>query len=320
MNRRTFLGSGVAAATIRSSPAETSAVPIIDTHIHLYDPSRPQGVPWPPKDTVIYKTTLPSRLREVTKGLGVVGALEVECSPWVDDNQWVLEVAEKDAIMVGMIGNLEPDKPDFKQRLDRLAKNPLYRGIRYGYLWDRDLGKALKKPEFVSGLKELARANLTLDTANPSLRMLRDVIQISDRVPELRVVIDHLPSMYPPPDAKDRADFQTSLRELQKRPKVYTKLSAVLNKVDGKTVSHKLEAHKDRLDLLYETFGADRVLFGSDWPNSDLSAPYTAVLGVVQEYFKTKPQEAAEKYFWKNSVQAYRWVRRDERQPNPRVA
>lgn len=313
--RRQFFETAAATAACAQT-TESSPIPIIDTHIHLYDPSRPQGVPWPPKtNTLIYRPTLPSRFREVTKGLGGVGAIEVECSPWLEDNQWVLDVSANEPVIVGMVGNLEPDKPGFKRNLARFAANPLYRGIRYGYLWDRDLGKAIGNPEFVAGLRELARAGLSLDTANPSVRLLADVIRISDKVPDLRVVIDHLPALYRPRESRESAAYDAHLRELHGRPKVYAKLSAVLRMIDGKTVSYELKDHKDRLDLLTETFGPDRILYGSDWPNSDPSAPYTAVLGVVQEYFKTKSREHAENYFWKNSTRAYRWKARNNSQP-----
>jgi predicted TIM-barrel fold metal-dependent hydrolase len=62
-------------------------------------------------------------------------------------------------------------------------------------------------------------------------------------------------------------------------------------------------------------FGEDRVLFGSDWPNSDGVAPVDKVFAVANEYFQPKPRSVAEKYFWKNSVAAYKWVRRDPSQP-----
>lgn len=280
----------------------------------MYDPARPQGIPWPPKtNTLIYKTTLPSRLREVTRGLGVVGAVEVECSPWLEDNQWVLDVAAKDNIIVGMVGNLEPDKPDFRKHLVRFAKNPLYRGIRYGYLWERNLAEALQKPAFVDGLKELAKMDLVLDTANPSMRLLDDVIRINDVAPDLRVVIDHLPALVPKPEERDA--YLQKLRELGKRPKVYVKLSAVLRKLGDQPVSTQLKDHKAKLDLLFQTFGADRVLYGSDWPNSDPSANYTQVLTIVQEYFHPMGREIAEKYFWRNSQKVYKWVKRDASQP-----
>ena len=170
MNRRTFLSASAAtlAAAQAVDPAEPDGVPILDTHVHLYDPTRPEGVPWPPKtNTLIYKRTLPDRLREVSAGLGVVGAIEVECSPWLQDNQWVLDVMEKDPIMVGTIGNLEPGKPGFAKHLERFAKNPLFLGIRYGYLWDRDLRAELAKPTFVKGLRMLADRGLDARHGEP---------------------------------------------------------------------------------------------------------------------------------------------------------
>src|SRR6476660_2699055 len=152
MERRTFLQ--IAAGTaLGSQTAQAAAIPIIDTHIHLFDPSRPQGVPWPPKgNAVLYKTALPARYRKIAGPLGIVGAIEVEASPWLEDNQWVLDVAAKDTIIVGTVGNLEPGKPDFRKQLDRLHRNPLFRGIRYGNLWNRKLSAELGKPAFVADL------------------------------------------------------------------------------------------------------------------------------------------------------------------------
>ena len=103
MNRRTFLSSTAATATAATATAVAApAIPIIDAHIHLFDVTRPGGVPWPPKDGPIYKTASPARFRELVKGLNVAGAIEVECSPLFDDNQWVLDVMAKEPIMTGI--------------------------------------------------------------------------------------------------------------------------------------------------------------------------------------------------------------------------
>ena len=103
---------------------------------------RSQGVPWPKKkDGILYQPALPDRYRKIAVPLGIVGAIEVEASPWLEDNQWVLDVAAKDKIIVGTVGNLEPGKPDFRKQLERFQRNPLFRGIRYGNIWDRDLGR-----------------------------------------------------------------------------------------------------------------------------------------------------------------------------------
>lgn len=310
MQRRDFLAAAAAApAAIAANP-----IPIIDTHIHLFDPRRPQGVPWPPKDSVMYKPTLPDRFRALTKSLGVVGAIEVECSPWLEDNQWVLDVAEKDKIIVGMIGDLEPGKPDFPKQLERFGKNPLFRGIRYGYLWDRNLRTELAKPAFIEDLKRLSRGGYTLDSANPTVNLLEDLVQIGDKVPDLKIVIDHLPKIVIPGDPKGRAAYNAAIRTLSSRPNVYVKISAVLSQTDGK-VSYELAPYKPKLDALYGAFGPDRVLYGSDWPNSEPLGNYAQVLAVVREYFEGKGPAVAEKYFWKNSMAAYKWVHREKAQP-----
>lgn len=308
MQRRSFLA---ASAGLVQAVAQTP-IPVIDTHIHLFDPTRPQGVPWPPKDAVMYKPAYPKQLREVSKGLGVVGAIEIECSPWFDDNQWVLDVCEKDTIMVGFIGDLEPAKPEFRSHLDRFTKNKLFRGIRYAYLWGRDFRADLGKPAFIAGMKDFAARGLTLDTANPSVKMLEDLLRITDLVPGLKVVIDHLPKIEVP---ADRSGYVGAIRELAKRPKVWVKVSAVLAKSGGK-VHYDAAFYKGKLDEIYDTFGQDKLLYGSDWPNSDPMGTYAQVFGVVREYFNGKGRAVAEKYFWKNSVAAYRWVKRDGSQPS----
>ena len=313
VTRRSFLAA--ASLPLAHSSAQAASIPIIDTHIHLFDPTRPQGVPWPKKDdAILYKPALPDRYRKIAVPLGITGAIEVEASPWLEDNQWVLDVAAKDTIIVGTVGDLEPGKPDFRKHLERFHKNPLFRGIRCGNLWDRDLGADLAKPAFISDLKALADADLEMDTANPTPALLLDVLRLSDRIPNLRLVIDHLPQMEPPTEAAARRAYEETLRKLGERPQIYLKISEVLRRVDGR-VPLDLNFYKPRLDQFWDIFGENRLIYGSDWPNSDLWGPYPRMLTVVREYFTSKGPAAAEKYFWKNSVAAYRWVKREPGQP-----
>jgi len=313
VNRRTFLAS--AAATLVDA-AQPAPVPIIDTHIHLFDPTRPLGVPWPEKsDAVLYKPALPERYRKIAVPLGITGAIEVEASSWLEDNQWVLDIAARDTIIVGTVGNLEPGNPGFGKNLERFHRNPLFRGIRYGNLWGRDLGAELSKPDFIADLKMLADAGLSLDTANQNPALIAAAVRVTDRIPNLRVIVDHLPQLDPPVEPKALHAYQADLRELAKRSQVYVKISEVLRRVDGR-VPTDLNFYRQRLDELWDIFGEDRLLYGSDWPNSDQWGTYPQVLSVVREYITGKGKAAAEKYFWKNSVSAYRWVKRDANQPD----
>jgi L-fuconolactonase len=121
-------------------------------------------------------------------------------------------------------------------------------------------------------------------------------------------VLDHLPRL------AVTAAIEKDLREIAKRPDVYVKVSGVLRDEGGK-VPKDTAFYKPRLDLLFDVFGQDRVVYGSDWPHSDRWGLYHEGLKVVREYFEAKGQAAAEKYFWRNSVKAYRWVHRAKNQP-----
>ncbi|MDP9172175.1 MAG: amidohydrolase family protein [Acidobacteriota bacterium] len=317
MNRRNFLATTAALALPagHEATAAPASIPIIDCHIHLFDVSRPQGVPWPPKDDkVLYKTASMERYRQIAPPLGIVGAIEVEASPLFDDNQWVLDIAAKDKMIVGTVGDLEPDKPDFRAQLDRFHKNPLFRGIRYGNIWDRDLAAMVDKPEFIAGMKMLADAGLAMDSANPDPRLINGILRLTDKVPTLRVVIDHLPRLVKPKDAAALKAYEGDLSELGKRKQVFVKVSGVVRRVNG-NIQEDPAFYKSGIDELYAIFGEDRLIYGSDWPNSDQWAEYPVELKIVRAYFMAKGQAIAEKYFWKNSLAAYRWIHRESAQP-----
>jgi predicted TIM-barrel fold metal-dependent hydrolase len=314
LSRRTFLGSAAAVGAATMATAQASSIPIIDCHIHLFDQTRPQGAPYSGGGRGSTEPSLPPRYRRLAAPLGIVGAVEIEASPWIEDNLWVLEVEEKDPIMVGTIGNLQPDKPEFKEYLARYHRNKLFLGIRYGNNWGYNLVGQVSNPTFIEGLKLLQQADLTLDTANPRTDLLEAVLTVTDKVPGLRIVVDHLPSMFARLDASGRSAVEKTLRELAKRPQVYVKLSEVLRLLDGKA-STDPALYKPTLDYLFDIFGENQVIFGSDWPNQIAADNLPAIVKIVQDYFAAKSRTAAEKYFWRNSVAAYKWVKRDPSQP-----
>jgi predicted TIM-barrel fold metal-dependent hydrolase len=271
-------------------------------------------VPWPAKTDPIYKSALPDRYRKIAQPFGIVGAIEVEASPWLEDNQWVLDIAAKDKIIVGTVGDLEPDKPDFPHNLERFHKNPLFRGIRYGNLWGRDFTAGVSNRTVIANLKLLADADLAMDSANPDPKLIHDIVRLTDRIPSLRVIVDHLPRLEKPKNTAALKNYEADLRELGKRPRVYCKVSGAVQRVNGKIVEDP-SFYKQTIDELWDVFGENRLLYGSDWPNSDLWAEYPVEFRIVKTYFDAKGRPAAEKYFWKNSLAAYKWLRRDDTQP-----
>ena len=314
--RRAFLRAGSCFAILQGARCFGAAfapgppvpgLPVIDTHIHLFDPRRPAGVPWPDQsDTVLYRPALPPRYKSLAVPFGVVGAIAVECSPWPKDNDWLLQVAAKNPIMVGVIGDLDPATRDFPRELERLRGNPLFRGIRYGNLWGRSLGAQLSNAGFIANLKRLSASGRLLESANPNPVLIAEILKLTDLVPDLRIVIDHLPQAVPPAEPAASKAYEKDLRALGQRTNIFVKGSEVLRQTDGK-VPTDLEFYKSWLDVIWGIFGEDRLLFGSDWPNSDHVAPYATTFQIIRRYVEGKGPQALEKFFWRNSLHVYQW-------------
>lgn len=311
--RDLLIGGAVALAAGSAGVAATKPIPIIDTHIHLFDPARPQGAPYRgPRNSPTYeKGALPAGYAALVRRFNVVGAIKVEASPWIEDNLWVLEAAATNPIMVGVVGNIPLTSSDYPAMVTRLAKNPLLRGLRYGNLWGYDLAARSREAGFRDSLKLMADLDLTLDTANQRIDLLEAVVRVADAVPNLRVVIDHLPHFDPKPG--EQAAYAAVLRELSQRPSTYVKLSEIIHPVDGRTAK-TVDAYRDRLRLLADTFGPDRVLFGSDWPNILQDATLEEVFAVAHAFYADRPRVEQEKYFWRNSLKAYKWQARSAAQ------
>lgn len=319
MHRRDVLklaaSAGIAWATNPINADTSKGIPVIDVHIHLFDTTRPGGVPWPEKsDTAIYKPALPARYSKIAFPLGIVGAIAIEASPLASDNDWVLRVVQDNPIMVGMVGDLIPGTPSYRKELERLHANPLFLGIRYGNLWNRNLAVDSQKPGFIPGLKALASFGLTMDSANPDPSLIQALVDVSDKLPELRIVIDHLPSAPVPAESTARKDYLSHLHHLSQNRNVYIKLSEIPVRV-GQQVPKDVAFYREKLDTIWEIFGEDHILYGSDWPNSDHLATYAETFKLVRSYVSGKGTRACQKFFWKNSIAAYKWRRRLPDQP-----
>lgn len=310
MNRRRFLQTTAAASAATLSGTATHAAPpatrIIDTHTHFYDPTRPQGVPWPGKNTWLYRKVMPADWRALAGPHGIRETVVVEASQWVEDNQWILDLAEKEKCIVGFVGNLDPNDAAFGAHLRRFAKNPVFRGIR----WRGDLVRIdANKDKVLAGAKLLAQHGLELDLNGPPA-MLPHAAQLAASVPDLRIVIDHLGASGDPQSL--HPEWKENTRLAAKQPNVFMKVSALVEQVKGEhgQAPRDTAYYLPILDHLWETFGPDRLTYGSNWPVSDKGAPYDVVFNIVDEYFRGKGAEACEKYFWKNSLAAYKWVER----------
>ncbi len=298
--------AGVAAMTGRSFAADDPPYPIIDCHTHFYDPSRPQGVPWPGKDDqTLYKTVLPADYRRQGDELGVTGTVIVEASPWVEDNQWLIDIAESDPWVLGFVGNLAPGSPEFAQHFARFAKNKLFLGIRVN---SDAVAKAFDSPAVMADLKRLATADLELDiNGGPELLPLVD--QLVKAIPDLRIVINHLANLRIDGKTPPK-EWLTGMATAAKHPQVYCKVSALVEGATPQPPSLDVDYYRPVLDHTWKVFGDDRLIYGSDWPVSERCAPLADVQRLVTEYLSNRPRDVQAKFFAGNSKAAYQWLPR----------
>jgi L-fuconolactonase len=275
---------------------------IIDTHIHIYDPTRPQGVPFPKPDDTIYRRVMPEDYKILAQPEGVTGAIIVEASTWVEDNQWVLDVIENDPFIVGLVGNLDPRAADFEEHLKKLAPNPLFLGIRpRTHPWEKeDLGRMTK------AFEKLIPYDLELDAG-----IHEAIIDIARRLPELRIVINHCGNI--PADGKPILPEHLELmQKASECPNIYCKVSGLMDlRCQIRPAPTDLAFYTPLLDALFHLFGEDRIIYGSDWPVLEHSERTVAdAQHLVHAYFSQKGQMVLEKYFWKNALNAYKWMAR----------
>jgi L-fuconolactonase len=308
MNRRVFLKASVAMGCTAFAPGGEWSFPVIDAHTHFYDPTRPQGVPWPGRDgKVLYRRVLPAEFRTLVRPLGVTGTIVVEASPWVEDNQWLVDLADKEPFLVGIVGNLDPLDVRFPKQLARFARHRRYRGIRISH---GTLRKGYDDRVFRSAMQLLSDGDLELDV-NGGPDMPADVARLARQFPNLRIVINHAANLRidgnAPPDA-----WLKGQRDAARQRNVYCKVSARVESTGRaeRRAPTELAFYRRVLDSLWDIYGENRLIFGSNWPVSDRYATYAALFGIVREFFATKGRRASEKFFAGNAVDAYKVVAR----------
>jgi predicted TIM-barrel fold metal-dependent hydrolase len=277
---------------------------IIDTHTHFYDPTRPEGVPWPPKDNpTLYRPILPPYYLALPKPTPVAGTVVVEASGWVEDNQWILDLAAREPFIQGFVGNLPVGTAEFAGLLKRFATNPVFRGVR---VQGARLNTGLGEPSFVSGLEALAERGLSLDVVG-SPALLPEVVRLAREIPQLRIIIDHLAGVridggQPP------ADWLRGMEAVARCANVWCKVSGLVEG-SGKTggqAPRELSYYRPVLDAIWGCFGEGRLIYGSNWPVCELFADLASVQRLASEFFETKGPAAAAKVFAGNAQRFYR--------------
>jgi len=285
--------------------------PIVETHIHLYQVTRPGGVPYPPvENTTLYHDVLPSEYKRLASLNGIVAATIVEASPLVEDNQWVLDLVRGDPFFGSFVGQLEIGSADFIAHLNRFARDHRFVGIR-SFLWSPP-AITLDDAQ-LRDLRELARRGMTLDlisrgSTNPKPR----VEALCAAVPDLRIVIDHLGGAQ---GQTPTAEWELSIQRLAELcPNLSMKFSSFYDLYqvgDGNrpwVAPLDLAAHKPTFDVLLSAFGPDRLIWGSNWPVSNLGGGFAEQIKLAEDYLAPLGQRVRDKVMFHNALKFYRRV------------
>jgi predicted TIM-barrel fold metal-dependent hydrolase len=288
---------------------------VIDTHTHFYDPTRPEGVPWPGKDSpLLYRPVLPAEWQTLVEPLGVTGTVVVEASGWVEDNQWLLDLAarhDRERLpamlgIVGVVGNLPLGDPTCAASIDRFAKQRLYRGIRvHG---DRLLA-GLDDKACAADVARLAGHDLSIDINGG--KVFDAAAATATKFPQLRIIVNHMGNT-PISDKGPLPEWRDAIAMAARHPNVFMKVSAM-----AENAAHTMRLAQAPLDpALYEpwldaawaAFGEKRLMYGSNWPVSNKASSYAEVLDIVKPYVARKGPEAERWFYADASRAAYRWV------------
>ena len=252
--------------------------PIIDSHLHLWDPKR-LDYPWhfPPLD----RAFLPADFRAASAGIDIEALVFLECDAAIGqafaEAEAVLDWAQEEPRIAAMVCNAPLETGDAaRHALERLAATAKVRGVRRIYQDQPDPAFCLR-PDFVTGVRALADYGLSFDLClkHPQLQA---TIGLADACPNVPMVLDHIAK--PGIAAGLIQPWADQMRDLARREHVVCKLSGVATEAAAGWTPATLRPY---MDVALEAFGPSRIMFGGDWPVSTLAITYPAWVALVDE-------------------------------------
>lgn len=278
-------------------------MPIIDTHQHLWDPqvlpcSWLQGLP------TLNRAFRMNDYLEAAKGLDVVKSVHVETDvdePYmIEETKALFRLAdEQDNPLSGIVATARPEKDGFEAHLEKIMGHPALKGIRrILHTQPDDLGRG---EAFITNVGRLAGYGLSFDICVLA-RQLPVAINLVSQCPDVSFILDHCGV----PQVKERVldPWRAGISEIAKFPNIACKISGVVAYADpAKWTADDLRPY---IEHVIESFGWDRIMFGSDWPVCTLSASYAQWVDALRRVTATASPENQRKLFHDNAMRIYR--------------
>ncbi|QEH41125.1 amidohydrolase [Chitinophaga sp. XS-30] len=250
----------------------------IDAHQHfwIFDPERDA---WITEDmSVIRKNFLPADLAPVLEANGIDGCVAVQADQSEAETDFLLQLAEENTFIKGVVGWVDLRSPSVEERVQHYAQYPLLRGFRHIVQGEADPA-FLQGEDFCRGIKALAAYDLTYDILIFP-HQLPAALAFVQKFPGQRFVIDHLAKPYI--RKGEVKGWEEDIRAMAQHDHVYCKLSGMVTEADMQ--NWKQEDFSPYLDVALEAFGADRLMYGSDWPVCLLAADYPEMKKLVTDH------------------------------------
>lgn len=278
--------------------------PIVDSHVHLLDQKRfkyswASGAPklardWSPDD-------LAAAAKPYQVDSFVFVEVDVDMPQHLDEADWVQEIANGDKRLKGCVASLPMEQgPALEADMARLARLPVVRGVRRLIQNQPDPDFVLM-PDFLTVLKLLPKYNLSFDICIFH-HQLPNTLKMVQHCPEVSFILDHIAK--PGIKAGLTDPWRGHMRELAALPNVVCKLSGVTTEADHANWTR--EQLRPYVAHAIDCFGVDRIMYGGDWPVSELAGTYTSWLEVLDWVTADFSAGDKRKLFRENAIRAYR--------------
>ena len=271
----------------------------IDAHQHFwrYDPSRDRWIT--DEMAVLKQDFLPQQLIPELAANKMHGSIAVQADQSEAETLFLLDLASHHDVIQGVVGWADLSRDNVSERLDLFSKYPKLCGFRHIVQAEPD-DRFMLRPSFLRGIEVLKEFGFTYDILIYP-QQLPAAIELVSRYPEQLFVLDHIAK--PAIKEKKLTPWERNLRTLAQNANVYCKVSGLVTEADWK--QWRCDDFKPYLDVVFEAFGVDRLMFGSDWPVCLLSAGYGEVVSLVADYIGNLPRLDIEKVFGMNAAHFY---------------
>lgn len=272
----------------------------LDSHQHFWH-YRPETHGWiDDRMTILKRDFLPADLEPLLRAQAIDGCIAVQAADSLDDTRFLLSLAEQHRFIRGVVGWVDLFSPELPKVLEELARRPHFKGVRHVAQNEPD-DAFLARDDVARGIAALEPFGLAYDILIYA-RQLPAAIELARRLPRQRFVLDHIAK--PEIKAGRISPWKERIRELASLPNVLCKVSGMVTEAawSGWTPSD----FRPYLDVVFEAFGTDRLMFGSDWPVCTIAASYGATAALVLDALEGRPTAEREAVLGGNAARFYR--------------